>query len=95
MITIYLREVHYRIVTVCDICWLFTAMNAPSVLDHHSGCTAMCDKECVEQEGQQKVKKVTQKEVKGPRGKRRHPNYPAQRSPRSHKEWNATQHLPI
>ena len=45
---------------VCDICWLFACMNAQVVLEHCSGCKAKCDKEHIEQEGQEKV---AQKEI--------------------------------
>ena len=38
-------------------------MNAQGILDHHTGCKAKHDKECVEQEGQETGEKVTQEEV--------------------------------
>ena len=36
-IAIHLREVHYRMAIVCDICWAFASMSAQSVLDHCLG----------------------------------------------------------
>ena len=56
-ITVHLSEVHYRIAIVCDVWWYFASMNAQNILDHHSGCKAKCDRECMEQGGQEKVKK--------------------------------------
>ena len=44
-ITIHLREVHYRMAIVCNICQSFTSMNAQVVLEHHSGYKSKCDKE--------------------------------------------------
>ena len=38
-------------------------MNTNSILDHHSGCKAKHNKECAEQEGQEKAKNVAQEEV--------------------------------
>ena len=63
-IAIHLREVHYRMVIVCNICQSFTSTNTQSILDHHSGCKAKHNKECVEQERQEKVKKSQKKESK-------------------------------
>ena len=92
MIAIHLRKVHYRMAIVCDICQPFTDMNAQSILDHCSGCKAMGYKKCLEQTDRKRQKSCTRRSPSLGNG-RRHPNYPAQRSPRSHKEWNATQHL--
>ena len=91
-IAIHLREVHYRMVIVWSTCWSFTSMNAQSMLDHCSGCKAKHNEECVEQEGEEMAKKL-HKQKSNPNGEWRHANYPAQRSPRSHKEWTAAQHL--
>ena len=37
-ITVHLREVHYRMVNVCDICQSYTSMNTQVIPDHCSGC---------------------------------------------------------
>ena len=62
-IAIPLREVHYRMVIVCNICQSFTGMNAQSILDHCSTCKAKCDKKHVEQKGHKEVKKSHKREV--------------------------------
>ena len=61
---IHLREVHYRMAIVCDIYRLFASMNAQSILGHHSGCKAKCNKEYAEYEGHKKVKKSHKKKSK-------------------------------
>ena len=52
---------------VCNIWQAFAGMSAQSVLDHHSGCKAKYNKECVEHEGAMKAhkkkKSQRQKEV--------------------------------
>ena len=63
-ITVHLREVHYRMVIVCNICQSFVGMHAQSILDHHSGCKAKHNKENMEQEGQEKVKQSHEKKSK-------------------------------
>ena len=63
-IAIHLREVHYRMAIVCDICQVFSGMNAQVILEHHSGCKTKCDKEHAEQEGQEKEKKSHKKKSK-------------------------------
>ena len=63
-ITIHLREVHYRMVILCDICQSFANMNALNIMDHHSGCKAKHDKECAGQEGQEKAEKSHKKKFK-------------------------------
>ena len=65
MIATHLREVHYQLAIICDLCKSFTSMSAQSFLEHHSGCKAKCTKECTEQEGCKL--KVTQEEVKDTR----------------------------
>ena len=59
-ITIHLWEVHYRMVTVCDICQVFAGMTTQSILDHHSGYKVKHDKKHTECEGHEKVPKVPQ-----------------------------------
>ena len=93
-IAVHLREVHYRMVIVCDICRLITGMTAQGILDHHSGCKAKHDKECAEHEGPEKVKKSHTEKVQVLRAERSCPNHPNQLSPRSHEDWNAPLHLP-
>ena len=56
-IAVHLQEVHYWITIMCDICQAFTSMSAKTILDHHSGCKAKCDKEYVEHEGPTKAPK--------------------------------------
>ena len=60
--TIHIREVHYRMAIVCDVCWSFASMWTQHILDHHSRCKAKCDRECVEQEAQEKAK-IPQEEI--------------------------------
>ena len=60
-IAIHLREIHYRMVNICNICRSFAGMNAQSILDHCSGCKAKHCKECAEHEGHEKVKKLHKK----------------------------------
>ena len=69
-------------------------MNAQSILDHHSGCKAKHDKECVKQGGWEKAKskKVTQEEVQVPGMKEGVLDAKLMRSPRTHKEQNTAQH---
>ena len=57
MIATHVREVHYRLAIMCDLCKSFVSMSAQSFLDHCSGCKAKCAKECAEQEGHEKAKK--------------------------------------
>ena len=38
MITTHLREVHYRLAIVCNVCRAFTSMSMPVVLEHQSRC---------------------------------------------------------
>ena len=64
MIATHLREVHYRLAIMCNLCMSFTSMSAQSILEHHSGCKAECTKECAEQEGHEKVKKLHKKRFK-------------------------------
>ena len=59
-IPIHLWEVHYRMAIMCNICWAFGAMSAQSVLGHHSGYKAKCDKDCVKCEGPMKALKKKQ-----------------------------------
>ena len=80
-------EVHYRMAIVCNICCAFAAMSILSIVDHHSGCQAKCNKECVKG-----LQKPLQKR-KSLQDKRRHPLTTAQMLPRSHDEWNATLHF--
>ena len=49
-IAIHLWKVHYRMAIVCDICQAFASMSAQSILDHHLGCKARCNKEHAEHE---------------------------------------------
>ena len=91
-VTIHLREVHYRMAIMCNICRLFASMNVQIILDHHPGCKAKCDKENAEPEGHEKVKNHTRWSP-SPGDKTRHPNYPDWMSPRSHEKQNATLHL--
>ena len=53
MMAIHLREVHYRMAIMCNICRSFASMYAQSI---HSDYKANCDKECMEHEGHEKVK---------------------------------------
>ena len=46
---------------VYNICQFFTGMNAHNVLDHHFGCKDKHNRECMELEGQEKVKKLHKK----------------------------------
>ena len=39
-------------------------MNSQVILEHCSGCKAKSDKECTEQEGQEKAKKLLKKKYK-------------------------------
>ena len=57
MITTYLREVHYRLAIMCNLCKPFASMSTQSIFDHHSGCKARHVKKCTEQEGHKKEKK--------------------------------------
>ena len=54
---------------MCNVCRLFTGMNTQSVLDHCSGCKAKHNKEHMEQEGQEKVKRSYKKKSKSWGGK--------------------------
>ena len=92
MITIHLREVHYKMVIKCYICRSFASMNAQSILDHCSGCKAKCDKECAEHEGQEEVKSHRGR-IQSPGDERRHSSCPDQISPGSHKKQTVAQHL--
>ena len=56
-IAIHLREVHYRMAIMCEICQAFASMSTQSVLDHHSGSKAKCNKEYVESERPTKAPK--------------------------------------
>ena len=64
MIATHLQEVHYRLAIPWDLCKSFASMSAQSVLEHHSGCKAKCTKECAEQEGNKKVRKLHKKKYK-------------------------------
>ena len=64
MIIIHLREVHYRMVIVNNMCQSFASINTQSILDHCSGCKAKCDKQHIKQEGQEKAKKPHMKKSK-------------------------------
>ena len=37
-ITTHLREVHYRLAIVCDVCWVFASMSMQVVLEHQLSC---------------------------------------------------------
>ena len=56
-IAIHLWEVHYRMTIMCDICQAFSSMSTQSILDHHLGCKAKCDKEHAGHEGPTKAPK--------------------------------------
>ena len=47
-IAIHLREVHYGMAIVCDICQVFPGMTAKYVLDHQSRCKGNHNKEHTE-----------------------------------------------
>ena len=66
-----LREVHYRMAIVCEVCQSFASMNTQHILDHHSGCKAKCDRDCMEQERQEKMKKLHKKKSKSQERKER------------------------
>ena len=88
-----------RCITGLQLCVIYaschcTSMNTQSILEYCSGCKAKCDKECTGAWGTGKGTIVTQEVAQGPWHGRRCPNYPAQRSPRNHKECNTFQHLP-
>ena len=67
MIATHFCEVHYRMAIMCNICQAFAGMSTQSILDHHSGCKAKCDKEHAACEGPAKTpkkkKSQSQKEV--------------------------------
>ena len=73
MIATHLQEVHYRLAIVCDLCKSFTSMSAWSVLECCSGCKAMHAKECTEQDGNKKVKRLHKKKSKAWE-QEKHPN---------------------
>ena len=63
-IAIHLKEVHYRMAMVCNICRLFASITTQSILDHHSGYKAKYDKECTKCEKPEKVKNSHKKKSK-------------------------------
>ena len=88
-IAICLWQVHYMMVIMCDICWVFACMSAQSILDHHLGCKTKHDKECAEHEGP-----ITAPKKRGLWNKRKHPSHMVQMLLSSHMEQNVALHLP-
>ena len=43
-IAVHLREVHYCLAIVCDLCHLFASMLVQVLLEHHSGCKVLSHK---------------------------------------------------
>ena len=64
MIATHPQGVNYRLAVVCNLCKSFASMSPQSVLEHHSGCKAKCAKECAEQEGNEKARKLHKKKSK-------------------------------
>ena len=64
IIATHLREIHYRLAIVCDLCKSFASMSVQSIFDQYSGFTAKCAKECAEQEGYERVKSLHKKRSK-------------------------------
>ena len=69
-IVIHLREVHYRMVIMCNICWAFASMTAQSILDHHLGCKAKHNKEHMECEGHEKAQRSHKKKKSKSQGQK-------------------------
>ena len=68
-IIVHMREGHYRMAIVCNVCQSFAGMNTQHIQDHDSSCKAKHGRECMEQEGQEKVKKSHKKKSKSWRRK--------------------------
>ena len=61
MIATHIREVHYRLAIICNLCKLFVSMSTQSSLDLCSGCETKCTKECTKEAGHENVKKLHKK----------------------------------
>ena len=61
MIDTHLREVHYRLAIMCDLCKSFASMSALSISDHHLVCKVKHINDCAKQEEHEKTKKFYKK----------------------------------
>ena len=85
VVAIHLREVYFRMVVVCNICqsfhWHEHRASWATILDVMPITTRN-----IWNRRDRKRQKTHTRRSPGPGDERRHPNYPAQRSTRSHKE---------
>ena len=54
-IATYLREVHYQLAIICDICKAFASMSVEIILDYHSGCKVKSHKRSPKAKEQEKA----------------------------------------
>ena len=57
-IAIHLREGHYQMAIVCDICQVFASMNTQNVLDQCAKCKVKHNKECAEHDASEGCRKA-------------------------------------
>ena len=54
-IATHLREVHYQLAIICDICKTFASTSAQIILEHHSGCKVKSHKKKSKVKDQEKA----------------------------------------